>query len=508
MPPKKKGKKGKAKKNADSGPILRPESPPISELSKQFYLIQIKDLDNKLIRYQEKCDELRIKAKEHEEQYIQICKDKKEIVDFLKKTLEQRQDEICDLQDRLTALQQVKDQERETFDKQMTEMKREFQEVRDQLTSENMILGGKLSSLEEFKIQKEDLMKKFADLEEQLKQQEADHKDTIYNLERKAVVDKDRLKKEMILRVNEVAAEFRKVSNKQMAETTKRNIRENLSMNVQLNKMSEKTRDLIHENDSLKETEKELRIQIKLLESCQNEMAKKNNSNLKVLEMITSKAKEQEMFLEELENRDEDYVLLEDEANEIKEKYKEMKKELENANSEVEKFAMKVEESEMKEKIAIAAKDRIEDVLAATAYSLREVMCSDFDKDEDALAKRKSMIERLLLILDTSVVVGKGPIPADLLTKKLPEIMLPINMNKAVNGVSQVEPISTHYKLGDLGLIPRPDLDKRSAVRSSQVAHLSATTRIGVKEPPSKIKHVSLALKHQGVLPPISSDSV
>ena len=48
----------------------------------------------------------------------------------------------------------MKDQERETFDKQMTEMKREFQEVRDQLTSENMILGGKLSSLEEFKVKK------------------------------------------------------------------------------------------------------------------------------------------------------------------------------------------------------------------------------------------------------------------------------------------------------------------------------------------------------------------
>ena len=46
---------------------------------------------------------------------------------------------------------------------------------------------------------------------------------------------------------------------------------------------------------------------------------------------------------------------------------------IKSANSEVEKFAMKLEESEMKEKIAIAAKDRIEDVLAATAYSLREV---------------------------------------------------------------------------------------------------------------------------------------
>ena len=33
-----------------------------------------------------------------------------------------------------------------------------------------------------------------------------------------------RLKKEMVLRLNQVAAEFRKVSNKQMAETTKRKI--------------------------------------------------------------------------------------------------------------------------------------------------------------------------------------------------------------------------------------------------------------------------------------------
>jgi len=49
----------------------------------------------------------------------------------------------------------------------------------------------------------------------------------------------------MVLRVNTVAAEFRKVSNKQMADTTKRNIRENVSINSQLAKMSEKTKELI-----------------------------------------------------------------------------------------------------------------------------------------------------------------------------------------------------------------------------------------------------------------------
>ena len=68
----------------------------------------------------------------------------------------------------------------------------EMQEVKDQLTSENMVLGGKLASLEEFKVQKEDLMAKFARLEKELESNKNEHKDGIYNLERKAVVDKDR----------------------------------------------------------------------------------------------------------------------------------------------------------------------------------------------------------------------------------------------------------------------------------------------------------------------------
>lgn len=47
------------------------------------------------------------------------------------------------------------------------------------------------------------------------------------------------------MRVNQVAAEFRKVSNKQMAETTKRTIRENVAINAQLTKMSDKTLEMI-----------------------------------------------------------------------------------------------------------------------------------------------------------------------------------------------------------------------------------------------------------------------
>lgn len=92
-----------------------------------------------------------------------------------------------------------------------------------------------------------------------------------------------RLKKEMVLRLNQVAAEFRKVSNKQMAETTKRTIRENVSINAQLAKMSDKTMELIQENDELKSKEKKMKLHIDMLEHNEKELAKKNSSNQKVM---------------------------------------------------------------------------------------------------------------------------------------------------------------------------------------------------------------------------------
>ena len=90
----------------------------------------------------------------------------------------------------------------------------------------------------------------------------------------------------MVLRLNQVAAEFRKVSNKQMAETTKRTIRENVSINAQLAKMSDKTMELIQENDELRTKEKKMKLQIDMLERNEKELAKKNSSNQKVIVFV------------------------------------------------------------------------------------------------------------------------------------------------------------------------------------------------------------------------------
>ena len=99
------------------------------------------------------------------------------------------------------------------------------------------------------------------------------------------------------MRVNQVAAEFRKVSNKQMAETTKRTIRENVSINAQLGKMSDKTMELIEDNDEATAREKKMHQQIDMLEANEKELAKKNHSNQKVWYQTSGQATKHKFFL-------------------------------------------------------------------------------------------------------------------------------------------------------------------------------------------------------------------
>lgn len=60
---------------------------------------------------------------------------------YLKRTLSQKDDELADMLEKLQDLQAAKDAEKEFFDRQLSALQSEFQETRDKLTSENMVLG-------------------------------------------------------------------------------------------------------------------------------------------------------------------------------------------------------------------------------------------------------------------------------------------------------------------------------------------------------------------------------
>lgn len=89
------------------------------------------------------------------------------------------------------------------------------------------------------------------------------------------------------MKVNSVASEFRKVSDLQMADTTKRTIQENISVTQQLHRMSDKTAELIQENEKLKQRERDLVLQLEMMEANERDMTRKNVSNQKVMHTIS-----------------------------------------------------------------------------------------------------------------------------------------------------------------------------------------------------------------------------
>lgn len=75
------------------------------------------------------------------QEFEQLANSKKEIVAFLKRTLSQRVDEITDLNEQLQNLQLAKELEKDAFEAQLAQVRHEFQETKDQLTTENIVLG-------------------------------------------------------------------------------------------------------------------------------------------------------------------------------------------------------------------------------------------------------------------------------------------------------------------------------------------------------------------------------
>lgn len=67
-------------------------------------------------------------------------------------------DEILDLNDRLVGLQQAKDAEKEAFDKQLTDLRTEFQETKDMLTNQNNSLCRISSFVRSIKLQSNKLL--------------------------------------------------------------------------------------------------------------------------------------------------------------------------------------------------------------------------------------------------------------------------------------------------------------------------------------------------------------
>uniref|UniRef100_A0A8C9QS24 Cilia- and flagella-associated protein 157 n=1 Tax=Spermophilus dauricus TaxID=99837 RepID=A0A8C9QS24_SPEDA len=454
-------KKKKGKK--DTTVTIKMVEGPLAEEMREFYLNQIRDLEDRLARYQRKWDELAAQEKLFRQEFEQLANNKKEIVAFLKRTLNQRVDEITDLNEQLQSLQLTKEMEKDAFEAQLAQVRHEFQETKDQLTTENIILVGKLAALEEFRLQKEELMEKFMSLEDQLLRQEMEHKDHVYNLEKKSVLDKDRLRKEIIQRVNLVATEFRKVATNQMWETTQRAIRENSTVTLKLAKVSQQSMQLLQENEQLKGSQCELHKQLEMMENIQKAMARSSRGHQKIILLLTEKCREHQQGTTEakrlgllLHELKQSFLQLQVDNQTLRDQRDQLIQQLGQQQAEVQQLQQELtEEQKFRETLEMS-------LVRATIFLQDILQMQSEEKDGyfDVVfqLQHKEMLKQLLALLSSAMVLRpqraacpvQEPQPGGPSKERQPSSQPP----KAASLLQQLRGIRP-YQPGDLGLVPR-----------------------------------------------------
>ncbi|CAF1153230.1 unnamed protein product [Rotaria sordida] len=226
------------------------------------------------------------------DQFEILLKDKRDISSYLKKQLELRNEQVFDLNDRLIGLQQAKDYEKDLYEKKLQNFKEKHQLEIEKLENENMLLRTRLVALEEFEYQRQTMEKTIDDLKNLILAKEDAYKKALDEMEIALIVFKNRLKKEAIEYLNDLAIEFRHNTKNQMSNTIKRAIHENFYLNNQIDYLSNQLEKSIEINKKYTEDNQHLTRTVAILEDVEIQSAKKyiaiensqddNNETLKI----------------------------------------------------------------------------------------------------------------------------------------------------------------------------------------------------------------------------------
>lgn len=440
-----KGKKGKKEEDPNA----------LTEVDKTFYELTITDLNRKLARLKTLTAELEVKNEELQESSKQADDDKNDVIVFLKRQLTEKKEEIKELQERVIGLEESRSTETHDFKVQIVEMEEAYRQMHEQLTSEIKLLTGKLNALEEFRLQRDELMKKFETQESEMEEQEIRHKREIYEIERKFIIGKDKLKRDMEARLLQLSTEFQDVTEIRIASTTHRVIRENIAINNELDTMLGTHQRLFTENQKLKKHNQALKLDASLHCDEKKKALSKAAIQYNVIERLTE---EHKLMTRKLEK----YQYIEAEAIQSKREIKQCKSDNDKLKFHIRILeqnlhAGKCERSDLKTNLEYCEEelDRLSNILYESVMTIKTALKTRKGGKDKAYiaAKREALLSNLLTLL--SKAQEERP--------RRPSL-------------ESVESMTATYAKGDLGFVPKPAVIRaKFPVRHNQEAQVGAS---------------------------------
>eukprot|EP00002_Diphylleia_rotans_P022491 TRINITY_DN4405_c0_g2_i1.p1 TRINITY_DN4405_c0_g2~~TRINITY_DN4405_c0_g2_i1.p1 ORF type:complete len:448 (-),score=113.59 TRINITY_DN4405_c0_g2_i1:1302-2645(-) len=205
--------------------------------------------------------------------------------------LKEKEEEVFKLQDRIIHTEEEKKMaiisQEALLEMTRHEAERSIKDIQDQFST----YVEELKDLQEFKVHKIEIESELENVVKKAAEEKKDHMRAIADQERKSLQEKDRLRKEMLGKVKEARNTMLKMTDSQLASTTKQTMIENEQMSIELAYQSKISKEILQNYQKVKEECSQMKMHIKLLEDEVSKYAQRSSSAQKVISMLVQKVR-------------------------------------------------------------------------------------------------------------------------------------------------------------------------------------------------------------------------
>lgn len=471
---KKDKKKGKDEPAQNQGPCF-------TEVERTFMELQIAECNRIIARLRTTVEGYEQKHEEMQTAYEKLDEDRADIIAYLKKNLNLKTEENVELKEKVKGLEEIREIENAQFKATVNELEKNFKIMKDQLTSENKLLAGKLNTLEEFRAIRDDLMKKFEKQEQDFKDQEMKYKRIIYDAEKKFVIGKDKLKKEMEARLLQLAQDFQDATELRIAASTHRVIRENIAINNELDNLLATQAKVSEQNEKFKESERAARVAMESAEEERDKAINKSVVQLKVIDQLTAAFQEMKKERALMDKRVFDF-----------DKMQSMLQKLTKENGDL-SLQVRILEQNLHA--------RLTDQTKSSMHA---------NKAEAECIKLRRILKEAAIAVQAGIKLGEWAstdptrelVDRQSLLTRLLEIITQYREIQRAESVDTLASFGKIYEEGDLGFVPKPSI-KKSVMSTTTTIHKPSREKFSDAKATESMSSSSMSLESMKTIPSV-----
>ncbi|XP_067128185.1 cilia- and flagella-associated protein 157-like [Centruroides vittatus] len=216
------------------------------------YESEINCLNEELLRLNELLEEKKALNKKHREEYENEKKDKEDIVSYLNFIISENDEEIKELERKLENLPNEHKTEKENIKKEIDEELAELINDIKHTESNNLSIEASLANLSETKLNKMYIEESIKTLNQTLNDDKENYAKILDDFEKHFILENDRIRNELIRKVEEMASEYTKISDDILTDKIIHVLKENVVKKKELRELGEITYQLLNKRDNFK----------------------------------------------------------------------------------------------------------------------------------------------------------------------------------------------------------------------------------------------------------------